>query len=127
MELDVECKIYLKKDNLARLHVKAVLKNVGLSRVNIDKKSSAVRIYKVSELKYAELLSERALESEWCRIGTFPLFDEHTWIEPLEVIQDQKMVECEFVDPVFRIAAIVMAETQQWYSSCISVGKLDGE
>lgn len=127
MELNVECQIYLQKDNLVRLHIKVVLKNIGLSRVNIDRESSAVRVHKVFEMEHADLISDKAIESTWYRIGTFSLFDKHAWIEPSETIQDQIMIECKSVDTMFKIEAIVMSATQQWYSSCISVRKFNGE
>jgi hypothetical protein len=120
MELDVECKTYFQKNDLVRLRVKVVLENVGLSRVLIDSKASAIRIHNISEMERTDSISERAVEAKWHRLGTFPLFDEHKWIEPSEVIRDYKMVEYTSTDPVFKIEAIVMTATQQWYGSYIS-------
>lgn len=122
MELNVECQIYLQKNNLVRLHVRVILKNVGLSRVNINRENSAVRIYRVHDLEYVDLIPDGALKLEWCRIGTFSIFDEHQWIEPSEIIDDQIMINCQSIDPIFKIEATVMSETQQWCSSYISMG-----
>jgi len=127
MELDVECKTYLQENGIIRLQIKTALKNVGLSRVTIDGKSSALRIHRVSELQHADLMPDNALESEWYRVGTFSLFSEHGWIEPSEIVQDQKMIECKSNYPVFKIEAFVMTETLQWYSACISAKDLDDE
>ena len=127
LELDVKCKRCSAKGDLVRLHIQISLKNVGLSRVSIDGESSAVRVHRSVELKHAGLIPDVALESEWHRIGTFPLFVEHAWIEPSEVVQEHKMIEYVMTDPGFKVEAVVMAPTQQWYGTCVSTGEFDGE
>lgn len=124
LELNVECDILFNSDNLARLHIKVFLKNVGFSKVSINNDESAVRIKRIIKIDNASFSSDRALESEWGVVGTFSVFKEHGWIEPLETIRDEKVVECKAVDAVFKVESIIMAKTQQWYSSCISEGKV---
>ena len=120
LELDVKCKRGLQANELVRLHVTIVIKNVGLSRVGIDTESSAVRIHNI--LKRDDLI--KALEPKWRRIGTFQLFVQHQWIEPSEIIRNEKIIECKSADPIFKIEAIVMSKTQQWYNSAISAGAM---
>lgn len=123
LELAVACKRYSQTNEIVRLHVTVVLKNVGLSKVNIDTESSGMRIYKVVG---SDFIGE-AREPEWARIKTFNLFEKHRWIEPSEVISDERFVECKSPDPVFKVEAIVMSKTQQWYSSAISAGGPDDD
>jgi len=124
MELNVVCLPYLQKDHLVLLHVKVELKNVGLSKIKIDRCCSAIRIHRILKLKNQDLLKEKALESNWKHIGSFPLFKEHEWIEPSEVIRDEKILEFTNDQFAFKIEAIVMSEAQQWYSSSISLAKI---
>lgn len=124
LELNVECDILLNSENLARIHIKIFLKNVGFSKVTIDKDGSSVVIQKIVKVEGSSFSSDIALESEWRDFGAFSVFEKHDWIEPLETICDEKMIECKSIDAVFKIESFIMAETLQWYSSCISEGKV---
>jgi len=125
LELGVNCEVYSHNNNVVYLHIKATLKNLGLSKVSIDKESSSIRLYMACNLDDNDSLSETAFETEWARIGTFSILDEHDWIEPTEVIQSQKMLQLLGNNSIFRVETIVMSDKQQWCSSCICFRKSD--
>jgi len=70
------------------LIVTAQLKNVGLSAVRIDQKGSALRVF-------AYTLGERPSKPrnvEQSRLITLSVFEDHGWIEPGELIEDQRLI-----------------------------------
>ncbi|MEM8639981.1 MAG: hypothetical protein AAGG51_14370 [Cyanobacteria bacterium P01_G01_bin.54] len=121
MELSVDCEVYSQQDSPARLQIKAVLRNLGLSRINIDSESSGIRIYKALERTAIDSMPADALESEWVRIGTFSVFDGQNWIDSSEKIRSEKIIECNSRGMTFKVDIIVMSDDQQWYSSCVSI------
>jgi len=125
LEVDIKCKRISSKDNVVYLNVTVTLKNVGLSKVSIDKNATAVRVYKIIELEHANSISDIALESKWESIGIFSLFEDHDWVEPYEVINEQKIIECRSITYSYKIESIVMSKSQEWHSSCISEKEID--
>lgn len=120
MELDVECAQHITDGKIVRLNVKVSLKNLGLSKIAIDQESTALRVNKATIRNNSDANIDGVQEIQWNHVGTFSLFYEHQWIEPSEVIHDQKMVECMHNGDVFKIEAIDMTKKQEWYAACIS-------
>lgn len=68
--------------------VTALLKNVGLSKVNIQQEGSAVRLYSCKPAAMAQ-----GVEGvQWDHVATFSVFQRHSWIEPGELIEDHQLV-----------------------------------
>jgi hypothetical protein len=65
--------------------VSVQLKNVGLSKVEISERGTALRVFTCEPAK-----SEGA--TEWERVTTLGAFEKHGWIEPGETIADQALV-----------------------------------
>ena len=120
MELDVKCAQHFFDGNIVRLNVKVSLKNLGLSKIAIDQESTALRVNKATIRSNSETEIDGVQEILWNHVGTLSLFCEHQWIEPSEIIHDQKVVECMPNGSVFKIEAIVMTKKQEWYAACIS-------
>ncbi len=118
IEVSVECKRHFSQDKM-HLHIITTLVNKGLSKVDIDIDSSAMRL---SELANNNSTKEflQATPVKWSLIGTYTIFEQHGWIEPDEKIQDHMMIECKATNPIIKIECFLLAKKQQWYSSCVS-------
>jgi hypothetical protein len=64
------------------------LKNVGLSKVEIEQKGSALQVlfYEVP------LGATEVLSAAWHDLTAFPVFESHEWIEPGEMIEEQRLI-----------------------------------
>lgn len=98
------------------LMVTAQLKNVGLSNVRIDQKGSALRVF-------AYVVSERPSKPrsvEQSRLITLSVFEEHGWIEPGELIEDQRLIAIPDVEHVaLQIKLRLISDKIEWNSAAI--------
>lgn len=120
MHLEIECIQHNSDGKIMQLEAKISLKNQGLSKIAIDRKSSALRVNKLQGRLNSEIEFDEIREVQWNHLGTFTIFNEHEWIEPSEIIYDRKMVEFKSNETVFKIEAIVMTKKQEWYAACIA-------
>ena len=70
---------------LTDVFISAQLKNVGLSKIEISKEGTAIRVFATDATKVDGL-------AEWQRAITIGVFEKHGWIEPGETITDQALV-----------------------------------
>jgi hypothetical protein len=63
-------------------------KNVGLSKVSIRQEGSGLRVFSVLTCEPGS----KVLSVGWKREATFPVFQEHEWIESNETIESQLLV-----------------------------------
>lgn len=70
------------------LIVTASLKNVGLSKVDIEQRGSGLRLFTCDAAPDAT----EAQVAEWTRIKTFSVLEDHQWIEPGESIEEQRLI-----------------------------------
>ena len=76
------------------------LKNVGLSRIDIHQKGTALRI----SLYDGQPSVTRAQSVPWRKLKSFPVFERHKWIEAGETIKDELMVATPTCDKLaFRL------------------------
>jgi hypothetical protein len=85
----------VKHKNFTYLYLSATVKNVGLSKVMIDQDGSGLRVW-IS----LEGWSKEVMAADWKHLGTFPIFKEHAWIEPGEVISDEQMIVVPDKNPI---------------------------
>ena len=78
----------LLAEKVTYLVVTITLKNVGLSKVDVEPKGTALR---VSTHKALSGLNE-SLEAEWRHVATFSIFANHRWIEPGETITEDRVI-----------------------------------
>jgi hypothetical protein len=64
------------------------LKNAGLSKVDLHQEGSGLRVFACAT---GPAVTD-ARDVEWERIGTFPIFADHRWIEPGEMISEDRMI-----------------------------------
>lgn len=87
IEPKVSGKVFYKDDS-AYLIVSAQLKNVGLSKVNLQKKGSGFRVFKY--LGGSQPPGARTVK--YHRLGTFSVFNDHRWIESGETIKEEQLI-----------------------------------
>jgi hypothetical protein len=100
------------------LKAKAQVKNVGLSKVVLDKEVSGLRIFTVNGG------SERTTEIcpvEWQRRRTLDVFKDHAWIESGETIEDNWLLSLPASqDPsAFRLELKLAGPKTDWYANAI--------
>jgi hypothetical protein len=78
----------LHENSKEYLLVKLALKNVGLSRVDIHQKGTALRL---AALGGGEA-SRVAEAAQWTKLRAFSVFERHSWIESGETIKDEVMI-----------------------------------
>src|SRR5262245_59361686 len=71
------------------LTARLTLKNVGLSRVDIHQKGTALRLAAYGRGSTAA----KAETVEWTRLKAFAIFEHHRWIESGETIRDELMIQ----------------------------------
>jgi hypothetical protein len=93
------------------------LKNVGLSKVSIRKEGSALLVF------VAEVPSDLsdAQEIGWDRMAVFDIFKNHRWIEPGEVIQEQRLIVVPNGNfQAFRLDVRIVSENRlEWNATAI--------
>lgn len=98
------------------LIVTAQLKNVGLSNVRIDQKGSALRVFAYTVGGHAS----KARSVEQSRLITFSVFEDHGWIEPGELIEDQRLVAIPDIEYVaLQIKLRLVSNKIEWNSAAI--------
>lgn len=100
-----------ENDRYFHIQVSSKLKNVGLSKVNINHNASGIRIY---SYEIPEDLADIET-AEWNRIGTFPVFEKHGWVESGETIEDLTLLSVEKRNyQVFRLVLRVVGRKKSW-------------
>ena len=106
----------IKKNGASYLAVTAQLKNVGLSDVKINQEGSALRIFAYS---ITENLPE-AQSVEQSRLITLSVFEDHGWIEPGELIEDQRLIAIPNIEyPAIQIKLRLVSYGIEWNSAAI--------
>jgi hypothetical protein len=75
-------------DDVTYVIVKIQLKNVGLSKVDIQQKGSGFRVYAYQGSGNISKTQRVKVE----RLGTFSIFEDHGWIESSEKITEEQLI-----------------------------------
>jgi hypothetical protein len=81
-ELDISPALEQSADSLY-LAVTITLKNTGLSKLPLNKDMKVVRLFGIVDEADRNLSA-----SEWKRISTLPILDQHDWLEAQETVTD---------------------------------------
>ena len=89
--------------------------NVGLSKVNLS--TCGIRIW-----KYISRADTLDIENvQWAKIGSFPAFEKHQWIEPGETINEMNLVALnDDKNSYYKSVLIINGENQTWESISIT-------
>jgi hypothetical protein len=98
-------------DGVSHLIATMNLKNVGLSKVEIEQKGSAllVRSYE------APSGTTNAVSATWKDLAVFPVFESHQWIEPGEPIAEQRLIVIPTsVHTAFQLQLRIISHNISW-------------
>lgn len=110
LELNLEGQL-LQNNNVFHLLLKYEVKNVGLSKVNINTDNSGIRVKKY----YPQLDSMEIENVKWNHLGSFPIFEKHKWIESGETIKESSLLSIKDSENVFYQAVIrLVGQGQTW-------------
>jgi hypothetical protein len=88
------------------------LKNVGLGKVDIQKRGTALRV----------LAFDQSVKGNWRHISTLPILEHHAWIEPNELVEEQTVWPIDLKDiPAVRLEVIVTGRKTMWEASTIAM------
>jgi hypothetical protein len=95
----------------------ARLKNVGLSKTAIKHSRSCLRVFSALP---SQPISEM-MSVEWKRESTFPIFQQHGWIESGETIEDQLLVTLPEGRPwTYRVEVLIASGRIDWTAASIA-------
>lgn len=116
LELGVDLELRSKGTSYYILVISHV-KNVGLSRVDLDRDASGVTLDEYDENRVIDGI--RTAES--VEIGVFDIFENHKWVEPNESISDLRLVMAPRLSQVaFRAAVRVVGSRHAWLGEASS-------
>jgi hypothetical protein len=113
LELSIESKII----DDSHLLLNYELKNIGFSKVNLNKEASGIRI-----MKYYPIDDSMEIESsQWIHIGSFPIFEKHRWIESGETIKESNLLSLDDNNnPFYKSILIIICEAKSWEAVSIT-------
>lgn len=116
--LETEIEGELTHDGATRLmRVVVRLKNVGLAKVPISQKGTALDI---QVCRSCSPDAERAVEADWSFVATVSLFEDHQLIEPGESIQDHTLFALPSNSATaVRLKSTIASQKQQWPAGAV--------
>ncbi len=105
---------FFEQNDCINIQVTSILKNVGLSKVNITREGTAI-------CAYSYQVPDDVTDIEkvyWGEpIGAFPVFENHRWVESRETIEDNILLSVKKENnQVFRFQLRVVARKISWTS-----------
>jgi hypothetical protein len=99
--------------NSAELLASIQMKNVGLSKVRISQRGSALSAFR-------SLPGGPGRNVEWGQLVVLPVFEKHAWIEPGETIKDQMLVRVAVAESTaLKLDLRIVANGIEWNESSI--------
>lgn len=112
----------LKTNGGQYLHVTVRTKNVGLSEVRIEEKGSGVRILSGQPASGLTIVKNVV----WKHCASFPIYEEHGWIESNETIEHQRLVQLPQQEYLaFRIEVSIASKGIVWKTDSIVLCSVD--
>lgn len=106
----------ISRNSANYLVVTAQLKNIGLSDVRINQEGSAIRVFAYAVVEH----TSKAHSVQQSRLITLPVFEEHGWIEPGELIEDQRLVAIPDIEYVALQTQLRLVSNKiEWNSAAI--------
>lgn len=114
-----------KATNGLSLVVGVQLTNSGLSKVDLEQRGSGFRVYQTTESADEK---KPVLRPSWVRLGTYPIFTDHGWIESGETIREEHLVSIAKPVPVaFQLELRAVAHQVSFKSRSVVVVQTDSE
>lgn len=115
LELQIEGRIILESE-IPHLFLNYEIKNIGLSKVDIDKESSCIIV-----MKYHPPNDSLEIENAyWEERGVFPVLEKHSWIESSEVIKEDSLYSItEINNVIYRAELRIVGKGKSWEALAI--------
>jgi hypothetical protein len=98
------------------LLITANLTNIGISKVDLQQRGTALRIYSCHKLDGIN----KVKSAEWIRVATYSVFENHGWIEAGETIEEQRLVSLPIKQEIaFQFALRVVSKKIEWNATSI--------
>jgi hypothetical protein len=101
------------KDNVSYLFTTACIKNIGLSKVNINHDDSSLRITSCKPLVNVA----GAQMVDWRDPSTFNVFEDDPWIEPGETVEEKYLIVipgCKQEHFAYRLQLLIVSGNTYW-------------
>jgi hypothetical protein len=99
---------------LASIHIK----NSGFTRVDFKTECCVLRIFTPKDRPNLDFTDATI----WRRIATVPILNDHKWIEPSGVIQEEELIYCDHpVNVAVRLEVSVSDSKSLWRASTVTV------
>lgn len=98
-------------ERLTRVFIHYQVKNIGLSKVDLDKEASGIRV-----MKYNPPDDSLEIESaDWQSIGSFSVLDKHSWIESSETINESSLYSItQMNNTVYKVELRIVGKGKSW-------------
>jgi hypothetical protein len=106
---------------LKHLKAKVRVKNVGLSRVPIEREVSGLRVFVYAPMNSDGEPGDKVSPVEWRRERTVDVFKDHAWIESGETIEDNWLLSMprSELPAAFRLELKLAGRTTDWFANAI--------
>jgi len=102
-------------NSLPHLLLKYEIKNIGLSKVELNNESSAIRVMQYRPQKEEDPLKIESVH--WHHIGSFSILEKHSWIESSEIIKEDRLFSIsEILDIVYKAEIRIVGKGKSWDS-----------
>jgi hypothetical protein len=102
--------------NSAELLASAQMKNIGLSKIRISQRGSALSAFR----SLPTGRPDRPTIVEWEQLVVLPVFEKHAWIEPDETIKDQMLIRVDLAESTaLKLDLRIVANKIEWNESSI--------
>lgn len=98
-------------NSLPHLLLKYEIKNIGLSKLDLNKESSAIKV-----MKYRPPDDSLEVESAyWEQIGAFSVLKNHSWVESTEIINESSLFSIsEIQNIVYKAEIRIVGRGKSW-------------
>ena len=108
-----------QRDSRRLLAVTVEITNVGLSKVPVEIKGTALRVHTESSRQPES--DDMIEELQWQLLATITIFKDHEWIEPGEVLSEQHIFILPKIDCIIaKVETKIASDKQIWSASCIA-------
>jgi len=121
LQINGELKII---NSFPHLLLKYEVKNIGLSKVDLNKEASGIRV-----MRYHPPADSLEVESaNWESLGSFPILEKHSWIESSETIKESSLYSIAEIEKiVYKAELRIVGKNKSWEALniifCINEGK----
>jgi hypothetical protein len=117
------CGKVFRENGITFVISKAELKNIGLSKVDIKQMGLAIIVHSYQVADTASITT-----ADKTQLATFPVFENHEWIEPGELIKDEQLFQVpEYKGTGIRVELRFVYNGIEWNAGSVAELSCDAE